>query len=181
MIRQPFRFSTIITFLCCLLTIIFSNSNPGICREWSAEKISLLQDSSFALVEIEKGKRIRHCPHHDAKGTLDEEQLIYVLGNFDSEIWVEQANRDVAEKHLTQHYDKFMTKAMQDGLRQAININQANLTELVTLPRVGPVLAVRIIKYRESISSFEKIEQIKRVDGIGSATFNAIKFYIKVK
>ncbi len=56
------------------------------CQTWSAGKISLLPDSSFALVEIEKGKKVRHCPHHDANGTLDEEQLIYVLGNFDDEI-----------------------------------------------------------------------------------------------
>jgi len=112
---------------------------------------------------------------------LDEEQLIYVLGNFDNEIWVDQENRDVAEKHLTQHYDKFMTRVMKQELRRPININRADLKELVALPRVGPVLAVRIVKYRETISSFEKIEQIKRVEGIGTATFNAIKFYITVK
>lgn len=174
------RNSLICLYLLGLSVFLFLDAGSGFCREWSAEKISLLPDSSFALVEIEKGKKIRHCPHHDAQGTLDEEQLIYVLGNFDSEIWVDQANREIAEKHLTQHYDKFMTKAMQDGLRQPININQANLAELVTLPRVGPVLAVRIIKYRESVATFTGIEDIKKVEGIGSATFNAIRFYIDV-
>jgi len=69
---------------------------------------------------------------------------------------------------------------MKKGLQRPININQTKLTELVALPRVGAVLAVRIVKYRESISSFATIEQIKRVDGIGTATFNAIKFYITV-
>jgi len=179
--KQPNKVSTFLTFSICLFGLVFLNGTSGICQEWSAAKIILLPDSSFALVEIEKGKKIRHCPHHDAKGTLDEEQLIYVLGNYDSEIWVDQENRDIAEKHLTQHYDKFMTRVMKQELRRPININRADLKELVALPRVGPVLAVRIVKYRETISSFEKIEQIKRVEGIGTATFNAIKFYITVK
>ena len=169
------------TFLLCLFSILFFSTDPGICREWRAEKISLLPDSSFALVEIEKGKKIKHCPHHDAQGTLDEEQLIYVLGNFDSEIWVDQSNREIAKKHLNQHYDKFMTRVMKKELRRPININRAKLTELVTLPQVGPVLAVRIVGYRESRASFSTIEQIKRVEGIGPATFNAIKFYITTK
>ncbi len=178
--RQPYKKSVIFTFLFCLLSVFLWGENSGVCREWSTGKISLLPDSSFALVEIEKGKKVRHCPHHDANGTLDEEQLIYVLGNFDSEIWIDQTNRDAAEKHLTQHYDKFMTKVMKKELRRPININRAKLTELVALPRVGPVLAVRIIKYRESKSDFATIEQIKQVEGIGTATFNAIRFYISV-
>lgn len=179
--RLPYKKSLIIIFLFCLLSIFLGGENSGLCREWGAEKISLLPDSSFALVEIEKGKKIRHCPHHDSNGILDEEQLIYVLGNFESEIWVEPANREVAEKHLTQHYDKFMTKVMKNGLHRPLNINRAQLTELVALPRVGPVLAVRIVKYREAHPSFTAIEQIKKVAGIGPATFNAIKFYIRIE
>ena len=168
-------------FLFCLVTLFLSCGDSGMCQMWSAGKTALLPDSSFALVEIEKGKKIRHCPHHNAHGILDEEQLIYVLGSFENEIWVDQANKDVAEKHLTQHYDKFMTRIMKEELRRPININRAKLTELVTLPRVGPVLAVRIVTYREAKFPFASIEQIKKVEGIGTATFNAIRFYITVK
>ena len=178
--RPPNKSSSIYTFLFCLITVFLSCGHSGMCQTWSAGKISLLPDSSFALVEIEKGKKVRHCPHHDANGTLDEEQLIYVLGNFDDEIWIDQTNRDAAKKHLNQHYDKFITRVMKNELRRPININRAKLTELVALPRVGPVLAVRIVKYRESLSDFATIEQIKQVEGIGTATFNAIRFYISV-
>ncbi len=180
MIRQSFKLSTTTTFLCCLLTLIFSNANPGICREWSAEKISLLPDSSFALVEIDKGRKIRHCPHHQGNGELNEEQLIYVLGTFEDEVWVDQSDKKLAEKHLNQHYDQFMTKVIKNSLKHPIDINRAGLTELVTLPRIGPVLAVKIIKYRDSIATFTDIEEIKKIEGIGSATFNAIRFYIDV-
>jgi competence ComEA-like helix-hairpin-helix protein len=175
------KLSSIRTFLFCLVILFLGYGDSGMCQTWNAGEIALLPDSSFALVEIAKGKKIRHCPHHNVSGNLDEEQLIYVLGTFDNEIWIEQANKRIAEKHLTQHYDKFMTRVMKKGLQRPININRARLTELVLLPRVGPVLAVRIVKYRENISSFTTIEQIKKVEGIGTATFNAIKFYITVK
>ena len=179
--RKPYRSTSVFaTFLFCLLTVLLYGENSGICQEWSANKIRLLPDSSFALVEIEKGRKVRHSPHHDANGNLDEEQLIYVLGTFDDEIWIDQLNRETARKHLNQHYDKFMTKVIKKGLHGSVNINRAKLTQLIALPQIGPVLAVKIIEYRDSASSFTTIEQIKEVDGIGTATFNAIRFYINV-
>ena len=179
--RKPYGASVFTIFLFCLFAVFLCGENSGICQEWSEIKIQLLPDSSFALVEIEKGQKVRHSPHHDANGKLDEEQLIYELGTFDSEIWVDQANRESARKHLINHYDKFITKVREKGLqRGSVNINQAKLTELVALPQIGPVLAVKIVEYRNSVSSFATIGQTKDVDGIGSATFNAIKFYINV-
>ena len=179
--RQPYKKSAVFTFLFCLLSVFLCGKNSGICQEWSEIKIRLLPDSSFTLVEIEKGQKVRHSPHHDANGKLDEEQLIYVLGTFDDEIWINQANREKARKHLINHYDQFITKVREKGLQPgSVNINRAKLTKLVALPQIGPVLAVKITEYRNSGTSFTSIEEIKKIDGIGSATFNAIKFYINV-
>ena len=130
---------------------------------------------------MENGQEIRHCPHHDVNGRVEVEQLIYVLGTLDRERWLYPANKEVARKHLTRHYDQYITAAMKKGLHDPVNINQATLTELVSLPQVGPVLAVKIVEYRKSASAFATIEQIKKVEGIGTATFNAIKYYICVK
>lgn len=178
--KQVNKKSVIFTFLFCLSVVFLGGENYGICQEWSKIKTELLPDSSFALVEIDKGQKVRHCPHHDGNGKLDEEQLIYVLGTFDQEIWIDQVNRKTARKHLINHYDKFITKVREKGLqRGSININQAKLTDLVALPQIGPVLAVKINEYRNSTSPFSSIREIKKVEGIGSATFNAIKFYIK--
>lgn len=175
------RTSIFCTFFCCLLIILLCGAGSGICQGWSENEIWLLPDSSFAAIEVKDGRKIRHCPHHDANGRLDEEQLIYVLGTFDDEVWVDQENKKTAEKHLTNHYDQFITRMMKKGLPGPVNINQAGLTELVALPRIGPVLAVKIIAYRNSHLSFETIEQIQKIDGIGAATFNAIRYYIKVQ
>ena len=179
--KQTYRNSVFYTFLFCLSAVVLCGENSGICQGWSETEIRLLPDSCFALIGVKDGQKIRRCPHHDSNGNLDEEQLIYVLGTIGKETWVDQANKEVAGKHLKKHYDKFIGKVMKKGLHDSVNINSAKLTELVALPQIGPVLAVKIVEYRKSVSSFEKIEQIKKVEGIGSATFNAIKHYICVK
>jgi competence ComEA-like helix-hairpin-helix protein len=169
----------------CLLLFSFFVSfmlseTSAICQGWTDLRIRLLPDSSFAVVEVKPGEKIRHCPHHDSNGKIDEEQLIYVLGTLDRETWLDPANEQVAKKHLKNHYDKFIAKVMKKGLQDPVNINRAKLVELVALPRIGPVLAVKIVEYRNTRGLFETIEQIRNVEGIGSGTFNAIKHYITV-
>lgn len=55
-----------------------------------------------------------------------------------------------------------------------VNINTANIAELMTLPGVGEVTAEKIIKQRESIGSFSVKEDIKQVSGIGDKKFEQI-------
>jgi competence protein ComEA len=60
-----------------------------------------------------------------------------------------------------------------------ININQAPIEILITLPGIGPVTGEKIIAYREE-KLFTQIEDIQKVPGIGPATFERIKNYISV-
>lgn len=62
-----------------------------------------------------------------------------------------------------------------------ININTSNRDELMTVPGIGPVMAGRIILYRENYGSFKKFEDVINVKGIGPKTLVKIKPYIKVK
>ena len=175
------RFSPLSICIFGFLAIFFMNQTRGLCLGWSDLTIRLLPDSSFAMVEVdENGKRYRRCPHYDANGGLDMEQLIYVLGTFDREKWLYKKNKKAALRHLEKHYDKFKTKAIKKKLQTPLNINKATLAELVILPNIGPVLAVRISEYRDTHSSFSAIDEIKKVDGIGIRTFNAIRHYIRV-
>lgn len=56
-----------------------------------------------------------------------------------------------------------------------VNINEADLTILASLPGIGPTKAADIIQYRQENGFFEKIEDILNVPGIGDFTFNQIK------
>lgn len=48
-----------------------------------------------------------------------------------------------------------------------INVNTATLSQLDTLPGIGPVLAQRIIDYREAHGPFTSPAQLLLVEGIG--------------
>ncbi len=61
-----------------------------------------------------------------------------------------------------------------------VDINTASQTELETLPHIGPVTALKIIAYREEFGKFTAVEEIKKVSGIGEATFEKIAAYITV-
>lgn len=60
-----------------------------------------------------------------------------------------------------------------------VNINQAGLDELLSLPGIGPVTAEKIISYRQE-HLFSKVEEIQKVAGIGPATYEQIKRYLTI-
>lgn len=55
-----------------------------------------------------------------------------------------------------------------------ININTATQAELELLPGIGPVLAGAIIKRREDVGPFRRIEDLKDVSGIGPKIFEKL-------
>lgn len=48
-----------------------------------------------------------------------------------------------------------------------INLNTADVAELGSLPRVGPVLAQRIVDWRQQHGKFKTVEELDAVEGIG--------------
>jgi competence protein ComEA len=61
-----------------------------------------------------------------------------------------------------------------------VNINVATVTELETLPGIGPSAAQSIVDYRLENGLFQSIEDIQKVPGIGPATFDGIKDFITI-
>lgn len=61
-----------------------------------------------------------------------------------------------------------------------ININTASQNELESLPRIGPVIAAEIIRYRQANGPFHRKEDIQEVKGIGPVTFEKISELITV-
>ncbi len=72
---------------------------------------------------------------------------------------------------------------MQEDESQApglVNINKADVDELMTLPGIGEAKAKNIIKYRESNGNFDSIEALKNVDGIKEGVYAALSDLITV-
>jgi len=55
-----------------------------------------------------------------------------------------------------------------------VNLNTAGLEELGTLPRVGPVLAQRIVDWRQQHGRFKTVQELDAVDGIGPKLLEAL-------
>ena len=66
-----------------------------------------------------------------------------------------------------------------DG-KAVVNINTADIQQLMLLPRVGPSVAQRIIEFRETNGRFKTPEDLMLVRGIGEKTFELIEPHIVV-
>jgi competence protein ComEA len=61
-----------------------------------------------------------------------------------------------------------------------VNLNTATLEQLDGLPGVGPVLAQRILDWREANGPFTTVDQLREVTGIGEAKFGDLKDQVTV-
>jgi competence protein ComEA len=61
-----------------------------------------------------------------------------------------------------------------------INLNTATRAELESLPGIGPVLAQRIIDYREANGPFQTLEDLLKVEGVGPSLLNKIRDLVEV-
>ena len=61
-----------------------------------------------------------------------------------------------------------------------VNVNTADEGTLTLLPGIGPVLARRIVEYRESRGPFSRVEELQRVKGISYATVARLRDRITV-
>lgn len=68
--------------------------------------------------------------------------------------------------------------ALSPGVPSAININTADAVALEQIPGIGPVRAQAIIEYRTQIGSFDSIDQLLEVTGIGPATLESMRPYV---
>jgi competence protein ComEA len=60
------------------------------------------------------------------------------------------------------------------GTRGKINVNTASAEDLAGLPRVGPVLAQRIVEHRSQHGRFSSPEDLDAVPGIGTKMLESL-------
>ena len=70
--------------------------------------------------------------------------------------------------------------ADSDGQDAIVNLNEANETELETLPGVGPATAKAIVDYRSEHGRFRSVDDLLNVRGIGPSKLEQIKPHARV-
>ena len=126
------------------------------------------------VFETTKDKRVKDLIE-EAGGLLEDADT--------STLNLSQKVKDQMVIYVLKHGEKL--KQISDGGTSSssgdvININTANLEQLMKISGVGKTKAEAIISYREKNGDFKKKEDITKVRGIGKATFEKIKDKIEV-
>jgi len=61
-----------------------------------------------------------------------------------------------------------------------VNINSATASDFEDLPGIGPVLAQKIVDYRDQHGPFRSIQDLMKVTGIGQKKFDSLQAYVTV-
>jgi competence protein ComEA len=61
------------------------------------------------------------------------------------------------------------------ALLLVVNLNTATIEELDKLPGVGPVLARRIVEFREKKGGFRRVEELLAVPGISERRWQELR------
>ena len=126
------------------------------------------------VFETTKDKRVKDLIE-EAGGLLEDADT--------STLNLSQKVKDQMVIYVLKHGEK--PKQISDGGSSSsnadvININIANLEQLMKISGVGKTKAEAIISYREKNGDFKKKEDITKVRGIGKSTFEKIKDKIEV-
>ncbi|MBQ3029465.1 MAG: helix-hairpin-helix domain-containing protein [Lachnospiraceae bacterium] len=107
--------------------------------------------------------------YHNLAAGLSDGQKIYVPTLEETE------GLSVSERGESTGMGETVSEVLSSGQEGKVNLNTAGKDELMSLPGIGEEKAERILQYREKVGSFQKIEEIKNVSGIGEAIFERIK------
>ena len=126
------------------------------------------------VFETTKDKRVKDLIE-EAGGLLDDADT--------STLNLSQKVKDQMVIYVLKHGEKpkqISDSGSSSSNTDVININTANLEQLMKISGVGKTKAEAIISYREKNGDFKKKEDITKVKGIGKATFEKIKDKIEV-
>ncbi len=121
------------------------------------------------VYELEQGKRVD-----------DALQLAGIKTEADIDMLNRAAVLTDGQKIVVPFMGNTSQENIDNSLDDLVDLNQADLQQLMELPGIGTVKAQSILDYREQKGFFQTIEEVQQVNGIGENIFNQIKDKIKV-
>lgn len=98
-------------------------------------------------------------------------QLLEKCGGINADADMSVINRET----VLHDNDVIVIPLKTDEASLRVSINQADADTLCTLPGIGKGIAEKIIAWRNENGSFQSLEQLMEVKGIGQAKFDKIR------
>lgn len=143
-------------------------------RIQSVEQPEPVTKPTLIKVEIRGAVRMPGV-YEVVSGTTLETLIAYAMGT--------DISADMRQINLTAPVVdgvKYVIPIQTEETTDKININQATLETLMTLPGIGKVTAQRILDFRAKEGPFMRIEDIQLVSGIGAQTYENIQAFITI-
>jgi competence ComEA-like helix-hairpin-helix protein len=154
-------------------------ASPGTGLEHSEKKITYfnfnpnnMQDSSWVNLGL-SDKQIRTINNYLSKGgsfriKSDFKKMYCISNEKFEELKPYLLLPDSFSKSSLRIQPKPISK------KSLININDADSVELISLKGIGPVLASRIVRFRDKLGGFVSVNQLKEVFGINDTLFQNV-------
>ena len=171
---------------------LFAEQNPAVVPVELTEVASLEQVDQKVIIdvkgaveapgvyEMQADSRVIDCIEKAGGFLIDAEQKSVNLAQRAEDqmvIYIPMKGEDISEVQQLLP-DKPVSHSTTDISK--VDLNKATKEELKSLNGIGDTKAESIISYRETNGSFQKIEDIKNVSGIGEATFEKLREAIQV-
>ncbi len=141
-----------------------SVKEPGIYSFSSEERVYDVLKRAGGLLEEADSDRI----NFSAK--IEDQQVLYI-----------PAVGEEPPEHLNQSASPEGKQSTANTEPSKININTASPSELQQILGIGSVKAQEIIRFREENGSFQKVEDLQEISGIGEKTVEKLKNFVTIK
>ncbi len=178
-----FKIIAIVAVAVVALIFTFTQIDPELNQENGDEIALSYNDENYVQVIVD-GQVVNPGSYSVLKSSTIKE-LVEKAGGFLESADKEAILLDTEINDRTLVYippkSNFQTECEIEAQKEKININEATAKELSSLDGVSLTLGEKIVSYREENGPFLTIEDVKLVSGIGDATYQKIRDYIRLK
>ena len=169
-----------------VMIVVFQFVDPKVEKAGGNAPTSLVDDSSTTsgTISVSISGEIKRSGTYVLEDNTTLQELITVAGGlttnadecaFDTSYLLE----DKASFYIAPKYDHSDVCSMEPIVKA--NINTDTEEGLMTVKGIGSTVAKAIVNYRTTNGQYKRIEDLKKVSGIGNATFEKIKDYVRLR
>ncbi len=178
-----FKIIAIVAVAVVALIFTFTKIDPNVKNQQNGDDIVSVEEENQIRVIIDG--QIVHPGSYSMAKTQTIGDLVEKAGGFlesadQNAIMIETTLENRTNVYIPPK-SSYATECEIEAAVEKININTASAAQLSTLDGISLTLGEKIVAYREENGPFLALEDIKNVSGIGDATYQKVRDYIRLR